>query len=214
MSKKGVMELILEYDPTQDACLETGRDMSDPNTAQLALAKMHEDALLKQKILEDRNDTYRSMHYKQYIQVAIDLGFKIIYEITLKRSNQDRFIIMWHADGLLLRFDTSGQKINRCLLYFNWKGNTKGARLSGKFVGHQLSESSVWVGSYSVDVGLRYHVGLLYRRGRPLTKWVENPNLLLVNWQECQNAEEKSPEEVTLIRVEKLPEEVRQAIGF
>ena len=121
---------------------------------------------------------------------------------------------MWHEEGLLLRFDTSGQKINRSLLYFNWQGDTKNAQLSGRFVGRKLPESSIWVGNYSVDVGLRYHVSLLYKRGRPLRKWVENPDLLLVNWQECQNSKEKSPEEITLMRIGKLPEEIRKSIGF
>jgi len=214
MPKKDLMEMVLEYDPTQDACLETGRDMSDPNTAELALTKMREDAFLKQRILENRHDTHRSMHYREYVKTAEDIGFTIIYEITLKRSNKDRFIVMWHDAGLLLRLDTCNQKINRCFLYFNWQGNTRGTKLSGRFLGQKLKETSIWVGRYSVDIGLRYHVSLLYKRGRPLHKWVENPDLRLTNWQECQNLEDKSPEEITLMRIERFPEKVKEAIGF
>jgi len=210
MSTEDLVQVVFEYDPTQDACLETGRDMSDPATAKLALFKIHEDALFKRKLMEERNDTYRSMPYTRYLSIAESLGFKKIYEITLKRNNKDRFIIMWHSDGLLLRFDTYNQEINRSVLYFNWQGTEENFHPSGGFFGGWVADPHIYAGYYHVDVGLRYHVNLLYKKGgRPLIKWVADPGLYLVNWQDSRESKK-----ITLMRIKKLPEEIQKAVGF
>lgn len=215
MNKDDLLRLVLEYDPTQDACLETGKDMDDPETSSLAFFKIHEDALLKRKLLEDRQDTYRSMYFTEYLKVAQSIGFTILYEIILKRSNKDKFVIMWREDGLLLSLDSFNQRINHSTLYFNWSGTDIVSHPPNGFSGRWVAEPYIYAGSYHTIEGLKYHIDLLYQDGsKPLKKWVENPNLYLVNWQETHDPESKDSDILTLMRIEKFPPIVREAIGF
>lgn len=200
----------------------------------LGLALQFKLNAAKKDMANKTNDVSFDCTTSQWLKVVEDLGFSKIYDEIIParaydtQDGDDRFLIFWRKDGLLLKAETYGVvRINSANLYYNWTPNSiDSTYIAGHNGGcpmrhymiraneeYRTGVRNVYPQSGSVDARdfIRFKINQIKKAGSLMPKWEERPFLWLVNWAEKEN-EKYDYNEINDRKISQLPAHVRCAI--
>lgn len=215
------LKSILEFDSIAKAEEITGKSYKESEmTAKLGLLLHVTNSYRKDKILEAANDTNSwNQSPREFLAVVDDLGFEKVYgEQFTGQWGDDKLMIYWHEDGLLLKVETfNGKSINSAEVYFSADvpynalsrcshGGVDG--LESTIVGNFIR-----VGNKDVREGLRHFITEVKESGRFLKPWPEMPFVWFLNYAET-NKKDYDYHAINRAKLRTLPEHIKQAICF
>lgn len=175
---------------------------------------------LKKNIMKNRNDTYYSITYSDFIRIVLTYGFKIVYEeeflSSSEKVNNDIFNIMFHDDGILLVCEKYGDRLNSGHIYYNispivdfdmWY--KQHLTESGMF-----NEDMIWSGYHDIREGIILKMDRMKTYGNFINPWKHKQYFQLLNykeWHDVRNDYDK-PNEITKRKFNKLPENVKKCV--
>lgn len=177
-----VIDHMLSFDPLDTAEKLVGADTS----ASLALGMLLnlEHGATKEKVLTERGDTTFHNKLDRYISIIESAGFEKALELnfTSNYSEDEKYVIYAHRDGLILSFDTyQGDSVNGGHLYYAHRPHNKDkwptAYSSGGFVSdvawpaHGVPDNVWWFGYHDAREALLYNIEKLREQGEFLAKW-------------------------------------------
>ena len=222
---------ILNYDPLLEAEKATGLSYKeDPGTQGLGFVLLQENAQRKKDELMLREDTYWGMPYFDALELALDLGFVVVYSSILRDDKRKYasgklvyFNVLWR-DGVLLKLESvysgedRGYTVNTADIYYNWmmadgstpwgpvSGTSHWTRMTPGFDGELPDDP--WVKVIHVDVreGLKHYLDKITGEGIVPDQWLYTDRL--IEFALTSYAERERPIDKLL---DKAPYKVEQA---
>lgn len=210
MQEKTIGEL-LKFDGLAEAERITGKSYKeDELTKGIGLAAVMANNMRTTEALKQTNDTHFGMTAVEFIAMLGEIGFQEVYRQPFTSSGGDQmFYMFWHADGILLKWDTYGPVINSGNFYYAWKPKPEvfeqsfwDFTSSGGF-----REDHVWVGNHDCREGMRYNIQRLRDNGEFLNPWPESQYMQLNSSHEWYNGTDTGA--ASQERFDALPQEVR-----
>lgn len=222
---------ILNYDPLLEAEKATGLSYKeDPGTQALGFLLLQESAERKRDELMLREDTYWGMPYFDAMELALSLGFEVVYSDILRDDKRKHstgnlvyFNVLWRS-GVLLKLESyyggeeRGYTVNSAVIYFNWMtedGTTPASPVSGTShwtrtapgYNGELADDP-WVKIMNIDVreGLKHTLEKLGSAGIVPEQWLYTDRL--IEFALTSYAERERPIDKLL---DKAPYEIEKA---
>src|SRR5690242_3485954 len=106
----------LKQDPFLQAEKITGKSYKeDKQTEALSLFLHLQKVQDLDSLLSITNDTRFSNTIQNYLRICKDIGFDVVYQESFhsdKWNKDDILYVLYHKDGILLKFDTFGDNVN------------------------------------------------------------------------------------------------------
>lgn len=238
----GLLEEALKFDALASAEKITGKSYKDDKTTEQLGMVMHITAAdAKRKILRTVDDTTLSHDAFDYLRIAKEEGFEIVLEEEfVSQEFADSLYVLWHPDGILLKFDTywNHKTINGGHFWYNWRPKPGIERWRYTSSGHMVIENRqenssdeewsraekenrlVWVGDHDCREALRFHLRQLRENGEFVKPWVAAPFIWLTHYWDKSLVEDEQDyrafgemaDRKTLERFLKLPSQVREQV--
>lgn len=210
MNTDDYMRKLLDLDPLSEAEKITGHDYKeDRNTMLIGLGIGQAHQAAKAEVLAARDDTTFSMSWFDTMRIFSDLGFRIVHQHSFAGGREEKFVVLWHSDGILAKAESYGAERNAADIYFNLRVNEDVnpwcIRGSGGL------HDGVWVGHMDVREAMRFTLTELRSIGQFVTPWIVRPFLWLLDY-----SQPKVPgydyKAITEQVIATLPEDVRTSI--
>lgn len=223
------VERALNYDAFGHAEEITGRDYkTDETTGGLGLALFLRANQRKDSLLNETGDsTFRTPFY-DFIVMAQEDGFEpVLAEYFDGNHRDEKYVLLWHADGMLLSVESYDTWVNSAELFyvleppdhrFRWSLGGGSGPLGGE-------ESTMFYGNKDVREGFRHHLNKIREaEGVEYVKpWPDdaNPFYSLLTYEERSRFEsmpwrqrDTGADDITEARINRLPEHVRNTINW
>jgi hypothetical protein len=218
------LDQVLRFDGLDAAEKITGNSYKeDKATMALGFLLFSTNNDRKQELLDERDDTHFNTSFADALRIYQDEGFKVVYDEEFFGSNgaTEHYVILWR-DGILAAVESynwgiadEAPRINKSEIYFNLKLNESNIYPRLPFSGGLTKDRTVLVAHIDVREGLRHTLRKMEEAGTPLSSWVEQPFLWLINYNRVKSLSRDAlndHKKLTDEMIQKLPEEVRSAI--
>lgn len=208
---------LLRFDPLAYAETVTGKSYNDDEaTSRLGLLLALQNNEQKHNELSLRDDTYYGSPFWNTLRIYTDLRFTSVhahlFPSTAADQASDRFVVLWHENGLLATLESYGDMTNTTNLYYNWQPNEGVNRSEFTSSGQFISpEFITWSGNHDVREGLRHILSRLRDHGTLLPTWKRRPSLWLLDYSQT-NVDDYDYTAINEEIIARLPETVREAI--
>lgn len=224
MTKTDDIASALSFDALHTAEQLTGRSYKDSKaTEALGLALHIEHVQRKADLLRAAGDTVFSNTVADYLRIAAEEGFAVVLDLPFKgrvygeeEAADEHLYVLWHADGVLLKFDThGGDSVNGGQFYYNWRPRNNAPEEGNDCLSsggwERMADDWIWSGNHDCREALRYHLRQLRERGGFVKPWVRRPFLWLLHYMD-EKTEGFDYKAVNRERLLMLPAEVRAVI--
>lgn len=215
---------MLKIDPLLEAEKMTGKSYKeDEATNMLGLMLHFSHSKNKDALLSLNDDTTYSTETNRYLGIVEALGFQVILTDYFKdeeRNKYEAYYVLYHPDGVLLYFDTYGEKVNSGKMIYNWKPHDINNFSYDILSSGCWNENDIWAGDHDCREAIKHNFNQLKKHGSFLNPWEVKPYTRLINYMEYRlysKLDHKRWEEVCkpieLERMSRLPKEVQKMIS-
>lgn len=206
-----LMEQVLKTDPLSIAERVTGKSYKDDEaTSILGLLMDTAHNRIKQSMLKNSDDTYRSMPLKGFARIVRSLGFQVVYTESWNSEyskGPEKFVLYYNSKfGLLLKMQTFNNvtTIDGISMYFNWRPFSPHCIDPIHGCSGHFEDGHVFFGDYSNSDGLRLVINKMLKYGQFITPWIHSPSLFLLNPSECRLYQIGSKDEISPKKISQI----------
>jgi len=225
MSADDNLAEMLAFDPLAVAERVMGTSSKEDDSVAffgLALSGMNSDR--KEAALRARDDTLFVDDVDRYLRIVGEEGFEpLLADPFTGRYGPETFHVLWHPDGMLLKFDTfQTARVNSATVHYNVRpknvDDVHWNLLSSSFpidYRHDVPGSGLTrAGYHDAREALRFNLCRLREHWTLLNPWVEAPwgATRLLSYAD-RGGSEGECEATSAERLSRLPEAVRVAMG-
>lgn len=212
---------ILNFDPLQFAENMTGKSYKqDEQTSSLGLAVHLLAGDIKREHLESLDDTHFRTPFEDALRIFHSEGFDIVLDEPIKTEKRDdRYVVMWHPDGILLIVDSYGEYVNSCDFHYCFRFHPKQDNfhrnwsvLSSHCSEYDSDGELTICGYHDGREGFRHQLQTLREHGDFRIPWCGGL-LYLVHHDEWGNHQSDEWKNHHNARMSRLPSNIRDLIG-